>query len=83
MEKKHLLKQLGKPSGPGANKSKILSSLPGMETLQKTFKKTTKKQYLDVALFSVALIVMYHFGKEISSRIDEWVPSEQQIMDMM
>ena len=47
------------------------------------FAKSSKKQALDMALFSVGIVVMYKFGKSVADSLDNQMPTEKSMMDMM
>ena len=51
-----------------ANLNKVLASLK-LNTI-------TKKQWQDIALFSVACYVMYEYGGELSGFCDKMMPNE-------
>lgn len=78
MEKNnHILKQLTSAKPAQKKAGPTFASVPGVEYVKSTFKNTTKKNVFDVALFTAGLVLMYKFGKEMSSKIDEWIPTEQ------
>ena len=93
MENKQLLKQLssagtGKatsaPAGKGA--SGVLSKLkaiPGVEQVSKAAKNTKPKQVVDVVIFSVGIYLMYKFGRSVAETIDNQMPTEKSMMEMM
>ncbi len=43
----------------------------------------SKKTMLDVSLFAVTVYVIYEYGKNIASFVEEAVPTEQGILDAM
>ena len=43
----------------------------------------TKKQWQDIAMFSVACYVIYEYGGEFSNYCDSMMPNEEQMMKMM
>lgn len=58
-------------------------TVPGLESVKKVFAKTSKKQAIDIALFSLGIYVMFKFGKSLGDKIDEQMPTEKGVMDMM
>ena len=92
MENKQLLKSLtqgGKPSTANKSGSPLtgvltkLKGLPGVSTLSKAAKDTKPKQILDFAVFTVGIYLMYKFGKAVAETIDNQMPTEKSMMDMM
>ncbi len=61
---KQLLEQL--TSGKGAERKGYKLTIPGLEYIKGTFKKTSGKQVLDVALFSAGIYLMFRFGKTVA-----------------
>ena len=78
MEKSTVLKQLTQ-----GKETKAKMAIPGLENARKVLSKVNKKQVLDIALFSAALYTMYYFGKTISDSLEEQMPSEKNVMEMM
>lgn len=84
MENKQLLKSLsqGKGSAPSGSR-KLALNIPGFEALKKQLAKTGKKQMVDVVLFSAGIYLMYRFGKHVAETLDNQMPTEKSMMDMM
>lgn len=61
---KKLLQQL--TAGKGAERKGFSLNIPGIEYLKGTFKKTSSKQVMDVALFSAGIYLMFRFGKTVA-----------------
>ncbi len=61
---KQLLKQL--TNGKGGERKGCSLKIPGLEYLKGTFKKTSGKQVVDVALFSAGIYLMFRFGKSVA-----------------
>jgi hypothetical protein len=78
---KQILKQLSQ--GSSAQSSSRSSYVPNFDAVKKLFKKTNKKQVLDVLLFSVGIYAMFRFGKTVAETIDNQMPTEKSMMDMM
>jgi len=64
---KQFLKSLTQGSSADT-KSKL--AIPGLDLVKKALKKTSKKQIVDVALFSAGIYVMFKFGKSVAETID-------------
>ena len=47
-----------------------LKKVPGVEKLQNTLKGTKPKQYVDIAIFTLGIYLMYRFGKAFAETID-------------
>ena len=45
--------------------------------------KISKKQWQDIAMFSVVCYVMYEYGGELSNACDKMMPNEEEMMKMM
>ena len=85
MEANHnnvLLKQISK-SQDSDRSSSYKFSMPGLDKLKKLMGKASKKQVVDLALFSAGIYVMYVFGKKVADSIDDQMPTEKSVMDMM
>ena len=54
-----------------------------MAQLAKIVKDTNKKQVFDGMLFAVGIYLMYQFGKSVAETIDNQMPTEKSMMDMM
>ena len=54
-----------------------------IENVKKTFSGVGAKQVIDVALFSIGIYVMYKFGQNFAEKIDNQMPTEKGVMDMM
>ena len=80
MENKALLQQLTQ-SKEASRSSKV--AIPGMAQLKKALGKTSSKQVVDLALFSAGIYLMYKFGKSVAESIDNQMPSEKSMMEMM
>ena len=92
MENKQLLKSLtqgGKPATASKSGSALngmvtkLKALPGVSALSKAAKDTKPKQIVDFAVFAVGIYLMYKFGKAVAETIDNQMPTEKSMMDMM
>ena len=77
---KLLLKSL---QGKGGDKQKSSLNIPGLEAVKKTLSKTSPKQALDIVLFTAGIYVMYRFGKSVADTIDNQMPTEKGMMEMM
>ena len=60
-----------------------LKAIPGIGQLQKAAKGTKPKQMVDLAIFTVGIYLMYKFGKTMAESIDNQMPTEKGMMDMM
>ena len=89
---KQLLKSLsqGKGASSGASSSSAiakmtakLKGIPGVGALQKTIKNTKPKQVIDITIFAAFIFLMYKFGREAAHQIDNQMPSEKSMMEMM
>ena len=81
MENKTLLKQLSQ--GKESSRPSKGYSIPGVDQLKKLVGKASTKQVVDLALFSAGIFLMYKFGKSVAETIDNQMPTEKSIMDMM
>jgi hypothetical protein len=83
---KQLLQSLSKGSdkgqGSGAGSSTKFT-VPGLDAAKKQLAKTSAKQVLDLALFSAGIYLMYRFGKSAADTLDNQMPTEKSMMDMM
>ena len=77
-----LLKQIskGKSQAPTVN---ILENLPGYSYVSDLISKTKPKQVFDVVIFSVGIYCVYTFGKQMSEKLESFVPTEQDMLEMM
>ena len=79
-------KVVKKTAAPGLDRSDDApaKSKGGPSVLQK-FKKNlpSQKTMIDVALFGVALYVIWEYGKDIADAVDKAVPTEKDMLDMM
>lgn len=83
-----LLKALsGKPS---ANKDSGVASMmaklknvPGVNQITKSIQAAKPKQAFDLAIFTLGIYLMYRFGKAVAETIDNQMPTEKSMMDMM
>ena len=92
MENKQLLKSLtqgkttsassGKQSALGGMMDK-LKSLPGLSHAAKAAKSAKPKQVADIAIFTLGIYLMYRFGKIVADTIDNQMPTEKSMMEMM
>lgn len=87
---KQLLKSLSQGKGAQANKGSALQQMmgalkavPGVEQLQKNLKNTKPKQVIDMTIFAIGIYLMYKFGKAVAESIENQMPSEKSMMDMM
>lgn len=78
---KQLLKQL--TQGKGGDRKSSGLKIPGLEPLKKALGKTSGKQLVDVVLFSAGIYIMYKFGKSVADTIDNQMPTEKSMMEMM
>ena len=77
-------KQLLKSLSQGKQSSKGISvQVPGLDVIKKMLKKTSPKQVVDVVIFSAGIYLMYKFGKSVAETIDNQMPTEKGMMDMM
>ncbi len=76
-----LLKQISKGKDQPSASYKL--TIPGLESMKKLLGKTSKKNAIDLALFSAGIYVMYRFGKSVAESIDNQMPTEKSMMDMM
>ena len=60
-----------------------LKKVPGVEKLQKTLKATKPKQAVDIAVFALGIYLMYRCGKAIADTLDNQMPTEKSMMEMM
>ena len=51
--------------------------------MKKSLGKTSPKQALDIVLFAAGIYVMYRFGKSVADTIDNQMPTEKSMMEMM
>ena len=89
---KTLLKSLSNPKSgkDGASSTSALAKMtaalknvPGVGALQKSLKNTKPKQVVDLTIFAAVIFLMYRFGREVASQIDNQMPTEKSMMDMM
>ena len=85
---KQLLKSLsqGKGTSQDSALSKMmakLKGLPAFASVQKTIKNTKPKQVVDITIFAAVIFLMFKFGKVVADQIDNQMPSEKSMMDMM
>ena len=77
-----ILKQL--TQGKKSNKSSINLKLPALpECVKQVFQNAKPKQYIDVVIFATGIALMLKFGKTIADTIDNQMPTEKSMMDMM
>ena len=60
-----------------------LKAIPGIEALRKQFKATKPKQLVDITIFALGIYIMYKFGKSLGETIDNQMPTEKSMMEMM
>jgi hypothetical protein len=60
-----------------------LKGLPGVGQAQKAMKNVKPKQMVDLTIFAVGIYIMYKFGKAVGDAIDNQMPTEKSMMDMM
>ena len=77
---KELLKSL---TGSKSSASESSFKVPGLETAKKALKNIKSKQMVDVAIFAVGIYLMYKFGQTVADSIDNQMPTEKSMMDMM
>eukprot|EP00347_Sterkiella_histriomuscorum_P020060 403339252 len=82
MDNKQLLKQLSSGKAQPASSSRKLN-LPGFDALKKQLGKASPKQVVDLVLFSAGIYLMYKFGKTVAESLDNQMPTEKSMMDMM
>ena len=84
MDNKQLMKDLiqGKGAAPSGSR-KIALNLPGLEALKKQLNKASAKQMVDIVLFSAGIYLMYRFGKAMAETLDNQMPTEKNMMEMM
>lgn len=78
---KQALKQLS--FGKAAEKKSAGITIPGLESIKKSLGKTGPKQIIDLVLFSAGIYIMYKFGKSVADTIDNQMPTEKGMMEMM
>ena len=78
---KQLLKSLTYGKGAAATKESALSKM--RDTLRKNLKNVKPKQMVDMTIFAVGIFLMYKFGKAVAETIDNQMPTEKSMMDMM
>ena len=80
---KQLLKSLTQAgnASSGFSKPNAISKL--REAMLKQMKTVKSKQVVDVTFFAIGILVMYKFGKLLAETIDNQMPSEKSMMDMM
>ena len=61
----------------------VFTKIPGYKLFQSTFGQISAKQYLDISLFCGGMWVMYKYGNTISKSIDEIMPNEQKMNEMI
>ena len=60
-----------------------LKKVPGVDQIQKSLKGTKPKQYVDLAIFTLGIYLMYRFGKAFAEKIEDQLPTEKSMMEMM
>ncbi len=88
MENSKALKAISGKAAPAkgsatGNMMAQLKKVPGVEQLQKTLKATKPKQYVDIAVFTVGIYLMYRFGKFFAEQLEGQMPTEKSMIDMM
>ena len=78
---KQLLKSLAQGSTSGASKPNALTKM--RDQMMKQLKAVKGKQVADIAMFTVGIVVMYKFGRALAEVIDNQMPSEKSMMEMM
>ena len=63
-----LLRQISK--GKEAPSASYKLTIPGLEAMKKLLGKTSKKNAIDMVLFSAGIYLMYRFGKSVADSID-------------
>ena len=81
MDNKSLLKQIS--NGKDSKTASSGFNLPGSDKVKQIFKKTSKKQLFDFSLFAVGIFLMYKFGKDAADSLENQVPTEKQMIEMM
>lgn len=79
-DKKQLLKSL---SSANTSSKKAAVTIPGAEAIKKLLKKTSAKQVVDVVLFASGIFLMYKFGKSAADTLDNQMPTEKSMLDMV
>lgn len=82
-DNKQLLKSLSQSKGSEKKQSSSPLTVPGLETVKKQFAKVSAKQAVDLILFSAGIYLMYKFGKSVADTIDNQMPTEKNMMEMM
>jgi hypothetical protein len=54
-----------------------------MDAVKKALKNTKSKQVVDLVLFTAGIYLMFKFGKSVADTIDNQMPTEKSMMDMM
>lgn len=67
----------------GDNQPSLTEKIPGIKKMKAMFGKANSKQAVDLAVFAAALYVMYYCGNQIAEKLDNQVPTEKQMLDMM
>lgn len=87
-----LLKQLTQKTKKAPEVKAIESQKPAPQPKKDSVFKSLKnwlpgkpsgKTVLDIALFAGTVYIIYEYGKSIASLVEEAVPTEQSIMEMM
>ncbi len=60
-----------------------LKKVPGVNAIGKSIKAAKPKQMVDIAIFTLGIYLMYRFGKAVAETIDNQMPTEKSMMDMM
>ncbi len=60
-----------------------LKKVPGVSDISKSFKAAKPKQMVDLAIFTLGIYLMYRFGKAVAETIDNQMPTEKSMIDMM
>ncbi len=77
-----ILKQLSQGKDPRES-SAYSFKIPGSEKLTKAIKNTKPKLVVDVVLFAAGIFLMYKFGKIVAEELDNQMPTEKSMMEMM
>ena len=78
---KQYLKSLSMGGSAPQKQPNALSKI--RQATMKHLKTVKAKQVADVTLFAAAIFIMYQFGRVIGNAIDNQMPSEKSMMDMM
>ena len=77
------MKDLSNGKSPASTSWGAKIKIPGSEQVSKLLKNTKPKVVVDLVLFSAGILLMYKFGKMVAEELDNQMPSEKSMMEMM